>query len=239
MGFVDLHSHVLFALDDGAPAIGDSLELCTLLSRMGFEIVCATPHQKVGAFVPTREAIDDAHARVRAALAERGIAIDLRLGAENFWDELFLKRAQNGEQPTYTGGRAFLFEIPVGFAPPHLDDRLFEVRVRGLLPVMAHPERYQPFWANPDRYEQLARTCALVVDLGALDGAHGKREREFARRLVEEGVAHACASDVHAPSDARAAAAGIAWIEKRVGRAGVERLLSEHPRRILQGELPD
>jgi protein-tyrosine phosphatase len=238
MGFVDLHSHVLPALDDGVKAMSESMELTGILEQMGFDIVCATPHQRVGMFVPTREAIDGAYADVRAGLGGRGSALELRLGAENFWDELFLKRAQNGEQPTYTGGKAFLFEINTRVAPPRLEDTLFQIRLGGLLPVMAHPERYAPFW-DGDRYEALGRTAALVVDLAALEGAHGRRECTAARRLVESGLAHGAATDVHSVADARSAGAGIAWIKKRLGPEAVTRLLADNPRRILQGELPD
>jgi len=60
-----------------------------------------------------------------------------------------------------------------------------------------------------------------------------------ARRLVTDGVAHAVASDVHNLSDARGAAAGMSWIRKKLGDSTLTRLLSENPRRILQGELPD
>jgi protein-tyrosine phosphatase len=239
LGFVDLHSHVLPALDDGAPVIEASVALVEVLLRMGYEAVYATPHQKVGFFTPSADDIAKAHARVRAALDERGVTIALHLGAENFWDELFLARAQKKQQPAYTGGCAFLFELPVRVTPPRLEETLFQFRVGGLLPVMAHPERYAPFWDRFERYEEVRRSTALLVDLGALDGAHGKRECTTARRLVEDGLAHAAASDVHTVEDARAAGAGIAWIRKRCGDAAVKRLLDENPRRILQGDLPD
>lgn len=239
MGYVDLHSHVLAALDDGAPAIADGLALAKQLAGLGFEVVHATPHQKQGVFVPSREQIDAAHGDLRTALESDGVPLELRLGAENFWDELFLSRAAEKTQPTYTGGRAFLFELDVRMAPPRLEDALFQMRLSGPLPVLAHPERYVAFWDSPDRLAGLGRSAALLVDLGALDGAHGKRQCEVARKLVSEGVAHAVASDVHNLSDARGAAAGMSWIRKKLGDATLTRLLSENPRQILQGELPD
>src|SRR5262245_45840123 len=125
MGFVDLHSHVLAALDDGAPALADGLALAKELSDMGFEVVHATPHQKVGSWVPTRDEIDRAHAELAAALREAGVTMELRLGAENFWDELFLQRIGEKSQPTYTGGRAFLVELDPRMAPPRLEETLF------------------------------------------------------------------------------------------------------------------
>jgi protein-tyrosine phosphatase len=239
MGFVDLHSHVLPALDDGAQALSQSVELCRLLQQMGFEIVCATPHQKVGAFVPSAEAIFSAHQALTDALAEQALHIDLRLGAENFWDELFLERIRSRTQPTYTGDRAFLFEIHPRMAPPRLEETLFQIRLGGLLPVMAHPERYAALREDRERLRAVGRTAALVVDLGALAGAHGALEQKASHRLLEERLVHAVTTDVHSAADLQAAGAGMNFIRKRYGEADLIRLLDENPRRILAGELPD
>jgi protein-tyrosine phosphatase len=211
----------------------------TLLERMGFDVVCATPHQKVGSWVPSADAIFTAHTEVKNALEAAHSSIELRLGAENFWDELFMERSQEGKQPTYTGAKAFLFEVAPAAPPPMIEEQLFRIRMRGLLPVLAHPERYHSLCRQSERMEAIGRTAALVIDLGALDGAHGPVACEAAQRLVRENLAHAAASDVHDADDAKAAAAGIQWLKRKVGLAGMQRLLDENPRRILQGELPD
>lgn len=239
MGFVDLHAHVLPALDDGVKSVAESVEVVTMLGHLGFEIICCTPHQKVGSWVPSPEAISKAHADAAAALAAAGVTVELRLGAENFWDELFLQRSLDGGVPAYTGERAFLVEVPPVATPPRMEEQLFRWRAQGRLPVLAHPERYHGLCRQPEKLAAIGRTAALVVDLGALDGAHGPAARDAAQRLVADGLAHACASDVHDADDARAAAAGLGWLRRRVGDAGVRRLLDENPRRILQGELPD
>jgi protein-tyrosine phosphatase len=239
MRFVDLHSHVLPALDDGVPTLEVGLAVVRALGALGFETICATPHQKESAFLPTRQAIDSAYETVVTALGQSPGSPRLLLGAESYWDGTLWGRLQGPALPTYTGGRAFLFELDPRMCPPRLEETLFQLQLDGKLPVMAHPERYQPFWEAPERLEALGRTAALVVDLGALDGAHGRREQQVARRLVEEGLAHACASDAHSVADVRSAAAGIAWIRKRLGPARLEVLLGEAPRQILNGERPD
>jgi protein-tyrosine phosphatase len=237
LGFVDLHCHVLPGLDDGVKTLPDALALIARLAELGFDTLYATPHQRADLFLPTREAIDAAYAQVRGALPPD--APTLRLGAENFWDEVLAERLPRGTQPAYTGERAFLFEIPVATWPVRLVETLFDVRVRGLLPVVAHPERYAALWNAPERIEALGRTAALVIDLGALDGAHGLNEQRQARRLVDERLAHAAASDAHSIKDAERAAAGLAWIRKRHGQARVEHLLADAPRAIVAGELPE
>ena len=241
MGFVDLHSHVLPGQDDGARSLDESVEMLALLAEIGFELVHATPHQKVGSWVPTVAEIEEAHGQVVAALSGR---LRRRLGSENMWDELFLERSLDRAIPGYRRSgdlepsRAFLFELPVGLMPPRVEERLYAIHRAGLLPVMAHPERYVALWDQPARLESLSQRAALVVDLGALDGAHGNRQCKIARWLCEQGLAHAAASDVHSAADVRLAAAGIAWLRKRLGAGAVTRLLDDGPRQILNGVLP-
>jgi len=136
----------------------------------------------------------------------------------------------------YDGHKAFLVELTPGSATPRLEDLLFGLRTKGLLPVLAHPERYRDLMRDEERLQRVARVAALVVDLAALGELFGSGP---ARQLVTSGLAHAAASDMHAASDQRSIARGVAWIEKKLGPAALVRLLEENPRRILVGELPD
>lgn len=238
MGYIDLHSHVLPGLDDGSPDIDSSMAMVCGLAALGFETICATPHQKAGQFMPSRDAIDAAHTEVRERLAHIEPGVGLPLAAENMWDAVFYERMHADEIPSYDGGPAFLVEFPIAQLPPSLEEHVFDLRVKGRLPVIAHPERYQPLWSARDRLERLGRDVALVVDLGAVAGYHGRREAKAARWMIKSGVAHAAASDAHSVGDVRVAAEGIAWIRKKVGDDAVRRLLVRNPARILAGEHP-
>lgn len=235
MGFVDLHAHVLAAVDDGAPDLATGSAMLRGLHAVGFERVCATPHQKSAQFLPALDAIQRAH----ADLVAQGPQVAVSLAAENFWDEVFHARWKDGSFPRYDGGRAFLFEIHPQEIPVRFEENLFQFAVRGFLPVMAHPERYRGFYGDLDRLRRIGAQVALVVDLGALAGYHGWKAGRVARRLVADRIAHAAASDVHSPEGVRAAAEGIAWIRKKLGEAAVNRLLADNPRCILAGELPE
>src|SRR5262249_14000785 len=162
--------------------------------------------------------------------------LELRLGAENVWDDVFFERWRTDSIPRYRPTRAFLFEIPVEEVPVRFEDTLFQMELHGLLPVMAHPERYAIAF---NRLAGLAERIPLVVDLGAVAGYHGPFALKTAHKLLHERLAHAAATDVHTPSDVRAALEGIAWIKKKLGADAAARLLDENPRRILAGELPD
>jgi len=231
MGFVDLHAHVLPALDDGATDAATGLSMLRALAQVGYDVVTATPHQMAGQYLPSLEAIRAAHADLAGKAPLR-----LALAAENFWDDVLFQRWKERAIPGYDGGRAFLFEIAPGSAPPRLEETLFQMRVEGLLPVMAHPERYRGL--SEERLAKLGAQIALLVDLGAVAGYHGGRAGKVARALVADGIAHAVATDVHGSGDVRVAAEGIAWIKRKLGPAAVRRLLDDHPRAILAGELP-
>jgi protein-tyrosine phosphatase len=237
--YVDLHAHYLPALDDGATDPQMSLQMLRAIASLGFSQLFATPHQRAGMFMPQRAAIDQAFQAAQEQAATAGIEATLGLGAENFWDDVLIQRVRDQAVPAYGAGPAFLFEIPTQLLPPNLENELFQLRVTGALPVMAHPERYAPIQRDISLAAKLGRHAALMVDLGALDGAHGRAEMKTARRLVLDGLATAAATDIHRPADQTSVAAGMAWIRKQLGPAALDRMLDENPRRLLAGDLPE
>ncbi len=239
MPFFDLHSHVLPDLDDGARDPEMSLAMLRGLAALGFDTVCATPHQKDGQFLPSLESIRSAHRETRTRIAEHQLPLRLPLAAESMWDKVFYERAQTDQIPSYDDGPAFLVEFRNTALPTGLFETIFRLRAKGLLPVIAHPERYEPLWGNDELLMKLAANCALVVDLGAVAGYHGRKRTKAARTMLKKNLAHAVASDAHTPDDVRVAGEGIAWIRKKLGERAVTRLLDANPRLIFAGNHPD
>jgi protein-tyrosine phosphatase len=237
MGFVDLHSHVLYGLDDGARDEATAIAMLDGLAALGITEQCVTPHQKVGQYLPSWALIEATLAAVERVRKPNHPV--LRLGAESMWDDVFISRIASNEIPRYRDTAAFLVEIPPPLMPPGMIEALFKLRIKRMVPVLAHPERYQPLWDNDDLARSLRTVCAFVVDLGAVAGFHGRRETKAARHLLETGIACGVATDAHQIGDLQQAAAGISWIEKKLGHATVVRLFDDAPRAILAGELPD
>lgn len=237
MGYVDLHSHVLFGLDDGSPDRSTSLAMLDALAALGVTEQHATPHQKAGQFLPAWDLVERTFAELEAERRPHHPA--LRLAAENMWDDVFYRRAEDGTVPGYQGAPAFLIELPRPLLPAGLIERLFRFRRDGKLPVLAHPERYHALWGDEELARALRRHCAFLIDLPAVAGFHGRREAKAARHLVEAGLAAAVATDAHCAGDVQQAQAGLSWIEKKLGPAAVARLFDHAPRAILAGELPD
>jgi tyrosine-protein phosphatase YwqE len=239
--YVDLHSHYLPALDDGATSLEMSIQMVRAVAALGFTDLYATPHQRSGMFMPERPRIDAAFAQVAAQVGAGAGPGGLKLGlaAENFWDLVFHDRLRGNAVPTFDTTPAFLFEVNTQMMPAEMENQLFQIRTSGYMPVMAHPERYVAVQRDVSLAERLGRHAAMQIDLGALDGAHGKAEMKTARRLVLDGLAHLGASDIHRPEDQASVAAGMAWIKKQRGPSVLDQMLDENPRRVLAGELPD
>ena len=237
MGFVDLHSHVLFGLDDGAPDQDTSLAMLDGLAALGVTEQCATPHQKANQYLPDWARVEQTFGTLEAL--RRPSHPTLRLGAENMWDDVFYRRLTEDAIPGYAGTSAFLVEIPPPLLPPGMLDQLFKLRRAGKVPVLAHPERYHPLWDDDELAASLRRLCAFVVDLGAVGGYHGRREMKQARRLLERGLVAAVATDAHQLGDLQQAAEGMRWIEKKLSHATLVRLFDHAPRALLAGDLPD
>jgi protein-tyrosine phosphatase len=237
VGFVDLHSHVLYGLDDGAPDAPMALALLDALAALGVTDQCVTPHQKANQYLPLWELVE------RTLMSVEGLRKPhhptLRLGAENMWDDVFYKRVVDGTIPHYRDTQAFLIEIPPPLMPPNLVDQLFKFRMAGKVPVLAHPERYHALWDDDRLATELRRHCAFQIDLGALAGFHGRREMKAARHLLESGLATVVATDAHQMGDLQQAQQGLAWIDKKLGHATTVRLFDHAPRAILAGDLPD
>jgi protein-tyrosine phosphatase len=240
---IDLHSHILPGLDDGAGTLEESLEIARAAAADGVELVAATPH--VRADYPTRaEAMERLVASTQEALQNEGIPVRLCPGGEialDFLAELDaedLRRFGLGGNPRY-----LLLEFPYGGWPLSLETVIFELRASGVTPVIAHPERSAAVQAAPERLRP-AVDAGAIVQLTANSLTAGTRAPALhaARTLLDLELGHLIAGDAHAPAlrtaGMRNAAAAVGddalgdWLTVGVPRAIVENEpLPERPQR--------
>jgi protein-tyrosine phosphatase len=234
-------------LDDGPADLEGSLEIVDGLVDIGYDTICATPHQRVGLYLPDLEAViaaaetlgDALERRAHETDGEAGSKAEIIAGVENCWDELLFQRSQEDRIPGYGATKVFLVEAPGPFVPPELDQQLFDWRRRGYLPVMAHVERYLATTRYMERMAELSQMAVLTCNLDAVAGAMGRRVAKAARALLQDGTVHALCTDIHVADSLKATAQGVRWVRRKLGLQAVVRLLDENPRRALAGELPD
>jgi protein-tyrosine phosphatase len=239
-GFVDLHCHYVPGIDDGAGSTADGITMLRGLGELGFARVLATPHTRPGMFDNTRATIRDAFERFKGSLLEAEALPALELSSEHYFDDVVFQRLLAGDGLPYPGGRAVLLEFYQVDFPPMVQHRLGDLRGRGLLPVIAHPERYQCLWRSADILERLVDSgSAALLDVAALVGKYGRQPQKCAEDLLERGLYHAACSDAHRPSDIEQVARGIERLRELYGDDEVTFMLREGPESLLAGVLPE
>ncbi|MBO7197737.1 MAG: hypothetical protein J6V28_02965 [Tidjanibacter sp.] len=202
-GLYDIHSHLLWGVDDGCPTAEHTSDVVAALGELGIRGACLTPHIIYGLHGSRGEA------ELRARMAEMPDLGEFETlpGAEYYLDEKFMDHVE-GEEPLLTLGDEWLL-VEYGLRSPrvtHLNE-LFEVSVSGLNPIIAHPERYAFVSERKDRGElQLltSRNYALQLNVLSLAGYYGERVRSVAERLLLEGAYTFVGTDVHSRVHVRA-----------------------------------
>ncbi len=236
---LDLHNHVLFGLDDGCRTIDESAALCAAAKAAGHEGFVATPHIRPGMFNNDPEGIRARCAEVRATVEASGL--ELHLGAEYYFDADLLKAARAKRLLTLgETSRFVLTEFPSARLPLRYDEVIYEIRLAGYVPVIAHPERCSG--VQDDLTGVLATLnhagALLQLDLGSLVGHYGRSAKKASTELVKRGAYHVAACDLHRPHDvAEIVAPALKQLTKLMKKRrlddGVRRLTADNPRRIL------
>jgi protein-tyrosine phosphatase len=234
-GLIDLHCHLLPGVDDGARTLADALEMARALVDLGFSTVAPSPHAR-----PEYAPADVVEARLcelRAALAREGIALTLGRNAENVLDDGFLATLGTPAARMLGAGRYVLVELPYTAPVPALPAILFRIRAKGVVPVLAHPERCLEFERKGRAAEAVRAGALLQLDVGALTGRYGSTAKKLSRAFLDEGLYALGATDLHSPVGARDwVGRALAELRGRVGEEAFRRLLCEHPGRLLEGE---
>jgi protein-tyrosine phosphatase len=234
---IDLHSHVLPGIDDGAATIEGSLDILRAAQADGIARIAATPHVRYD-WPTTPQQMEQLVVRVQDAARAVDIAVEVLPGGEldleyaDSLDDDSLRRFGLGGNPNL-----LLIEFPYVGWPVGLPDLLFRLRVRGFVAVLAHPERNVTVQERPERLRALVETGVFVqLTAASVDGRLGRRNAAGARALLDAELAHLIASDAHAPA---LRAIGMGAAAEAVGDAQLAWWLTHDvPQALLAGEAP-
>lgn len=195
---IDLHSHILRGVDDGARTLEESVAIASAAVAAGITTIAATPHVRDD--WPTDAGVMEYRvAELRAELEQREIPLDVRPGGEIAADWIAklpmeeLRRFGLGGNPRY-----LLVETPYYGWPPWLSKHLRLLHGAGITPVLAHPERNAEVQARPELLVRLVEAGTLVqVTAASLDGRIGPKARNCALALIRNRLVHLLASDAH------------------------------------------
>lgn len=194
----DIHCHVLPGVDDGSPDIATSVALVERQRSWGIESVIATPHITESTFPNTPDILDPALDELKTALADKGIDISLSRASENRIDDFFRDQLAKGLISAHPDNY-LLVENSFIQEPWQLDQFLFDLKIKGYKPILAHPERYHYYFdEHPERYDSLHRSGTLFqINVLSLAGAYSKTEKRTAEKLIEKGYVDFLGTDLH------------------------------------------
>jgi protein-tyrosine phosphatase len=193
----DIHSHFIPGIDDGAKTMDDSIKLLSEMHRMGYKKVITTPHIMSDYYKNTPEIILDGLDKVKLALKENNIPLEIEAAAEYYVDFDF-ERKLNEEKLLTFGNNYLLFEISFLNAPTNLDHIIFRMQSLGYRPIMAHPERYNFWHAQFNKYDKLVdKGILLQMNINSLTGHYSPATKKIAEQLIEKNMISFVGSDCH------------------------------------------
>ncbi len=196
----DMHSHLLPGIDDGLQDIEDSVEFIKQLKELGYQKLIFTPHILSDLYPNNRETILPKLDLVRKALKKEKVDMPVDAAAEYMIDHSFAELIG-----TYKKSRLLLIqnqyilvEMSYLAASPNFEQVIFDLRMLGLIPILAHPERYSYYHQQFETYQRFVDLgCKLQVNLLSLSGVYGSGVRKTAEKLFKHHLVDFLGTDMH------------------------------------------
>ncbi|MGY3715226.1 tyrosine-protein phosphatase [Sutcliffiella cohnii] len=196
---IDLHSHILPGIDDGAKHMTESVEMAREAVQQGITRIVATPHHMNGKYVNVKEDILPLVNELNDRLKKENISLEVLPGQEcRIYGEI-LEDYEQGEILTLNNNQKYLFiELPSNSVPRYTEQLLFDIQVKGIVPIIVHPERNAELLESPDKLYQLVKKGACTqVTAASVVGAFGKKIKNFSHDIIQANLTHFIASDAH------------------------------------------
>lgn len=235
---IDLHCHILPGLDDGIQEIEESLQACRIAVRDGITGIVATPHYKEGFFESTPDTIRASISHLKQKLKDEDLNLQIYPGAEVHLSDNIPEKVMNGSVLSINDTKRYiLLELPYQQYPVDFERFVFSLKLSGMTPVLAHPERVAFFKDDIGRIEEAVRLGALTqITSSSVTGVFGEEAKNICIDLATKGLVHIIASDSHdashRPPCLMDACTVIAEI---VGEEEALRMISDTPLAIVSG----
>ena len=234
----DLHSHILPGIDDGAKNVKMSLELLRRQYEDDVTQIALTPHfnfekQNIQEFLKKR---NEAAKELGLAFRQTGLMQWMKLGAEVFYSS---QLAETDVQPLcLTGTSLLLIEFPPAYYPREATDVLYQLTRRGIVPLIAHVERYAFVRSDPNILCDLIE-AGVYTQMNATSLVMHKKHQKLFLRMIRHGMIHVLGTDTHSPSK-RPPKLGdaVALVNRKCGEQ-ISRMLTKNAGALFKGEQPD
>lgn len=194
---VDIHSHLIPNIDDGARSVEQSLEMITQLSALGYQKCITTPHIHPK-YPNTAEVIKRGLERFQKELVKNEMPMEIEVAAEYFVDESFEQKLDNEAEFLTFGSKLILVECSFINRPFNFDDVMLRLMAKGYKPVLAHPERYAFLEGDIAWLQELKNIGVLFqISLGSLADQYGSKSTHLVQALLKKDMVDFVGSDLH------------------------------------------
>ncbi|SES89191.1 protein-tyrosine phosphatase [Oceanobacillus limi] len=195
---IDIHSHILPGIDDGAQTITDSLAMAQAAVEHGIRTIVATPHHQNGRFNNEKAEIISYVKVLNTELQDHHIPLTVLVGQESRMNEYMMEELQSGKIATINGTKYVYVEFASSHVPLYAKQILFDIQVAGYTPVIVHPERNQQIFEQPSILYDFVQIGALTqMTAASIAGKFGKAIKRFSHQLIDANLTHFLASDAH------------------------------------------
>jgi len=233
---VDIHTHILPGVDDGAKTIEESLEILEYLYRCGFTDFVLTSHYIQNTkYNVNKEERKNIFQELKKKLPHQDM--NLYLGNEVYLCETILDLLKKKKIATLNDTKYILIELPLTGYLKRLPNILCELTSQGYTPIVAHPERYHFLQKNKQRVKELLEfDCLLQCNLDSITGKYGRKAKKLMKWLLKKDLVQFIATDTHYVEKEKHLKKSLKKLKKTVGKEKFLELISTNPLKMLKGE---
>ena len=235
---IDMHTHILPNIDDGARNIEESLNLIDEAQRVGFESVILTSHYIEGYYETDKKESQVLTDSILQNLNKKGINIKLYFGNEIYISENIIELLKEGKASTINNTSYALFEMPRNAKPLNLYDIIYKMQQYKVIPILAHPERYSFIQEKPELvYDLIQKGVLMQANYGSVIGQYGSKAQFTLKILLENNMIHFLGTDVHRQNTIYPRIPKILnELRKIIGEQNIEKLTTINPKMALNNE---
>lgn len=195
---IDIHSHILPKVDDGAGDMEEAITMARIYIDNGIKKVIATPHYIDGYANSLKEENILVLEKLKEALNKEGLELEVYLGNEIYITMDIIDLLEEGKVSTLNNSRYVLIEFPMLDIPMYSESIIYELLLKGYVPIIAHPERNRNIIEDPNiLYGFIEKGALAQLNLPSLEGVYGEKIKTTAEILLKHNMIHFVGTDAH------------------------------------------
>lgn len=232
---IDIHSHLMPNVDDGAKSVEEAIELIKEAKVEGITDIILTPHYIIDSYEQNIETLNHLKDKLQQMIKNENVDINLHIGMEVYITNNLVEIFKQNKILTLAGSKYILIELPMNTYVQYLDMVVFKLIENNIIPIIAHPERYKFVQENPKNLKKLLDSgCLIQSNIGSILGIYGKKAKKTIKYLLKNDLINFLATDTHRRKTIYPLLKkGIKKIEKITGKEKAQELTSLNAQKIL------